>query len=593
MKLTHIEIFNFRSIKNETIAIDRNCLILLGKNEAGKSNVLKAIAALFGAYKVTAKDRRKRIDNENIALYCVRGVLRLSPQDRKSVLARFQKSYRDTKLIEFSQNRTLSDFIESAFDTIALQIDIDNNETSNVRYWKFRQENTKKDFTFADDVYLSAESFRRIQTGALLTFERLHSLLFTYVKELYAEQTYNCLYWRYSDSYLLPNSIDIDEFTQTPDNYASLKNIFALCNRGDIKSEFRKAKEEDGDYLNLCEQVSRTTTKIFQSIWKDFKNTSILLQPYGEEILIKVANKAKYSFEDRSDGFKKFISILLMLSTRSRVDILGDRDIILIDEPDQSLYPTSARYLRDELLRISRKCLVIYSTHSQYMIDSDCVERHLIVEKNDDITTFRKEEHNAAFSNDELLRNAIGTTIFECLQHKNIIFEGWLDKELFVKYCKFRKIESHFNNVGSVYLGGISGVEALVQILILAQKEFLIVADSDEASLKKKRSFSEGYPDFKTSWVGYADVVDGIATMEDFMTAEHIESTLGSNGYPGFVFDPAKSAMCNIERAVGRDNKEEKQRIKNKLVELLTKDAVKDEYSIYVDKMREILAAGK
>lgn len=105
------------------------------------------------------------------------------------------------------------------------------------------------------------------------------------------------------------------------------------------------------------------------------------MRPNGSEISIKVANKAKYTFEDRSDGFKKFISVLLMISTKARSNMIGERDIILIDEPDQSLYPTSARFLKEELLKISEKAKLIYSTHSQYMIDSTCIDRHIIVEK--------------------------------------------------------------------------------------------------------------------------------------------------------------------------------------------------------------------
>ena len=68
MKLDRIEIHNFRSIKDATINFDHHCRILLGKNEAGKSNVLKAIAAIFGDYKISSKDKRKKIDNEKTYL---------------------------------------------------------------------------------------------------------------------------------------------------------------------------------------------------------------------------------------------------------------------------------------------------------------------------------------------------------------------------------------------------------------------------------------------------------------------------------------------------------------------------------------------
>lgn len=59
MELKRIEIKNFRSIKNGKIEFNHNCLILLGKNEAGKTNVLRAIAAIFEKYPVSHKDRRK------------------------------------------------------------------------------------------------------------------------------------------------------------------------------------------------------------------------------------------------------------------------------------------------------------------------------------------------------------------------------------------------------------------------------------------------------------------------------------------------------------------------------------------------------
>jgi len=55
MKLAKIQIENFRSIRTQTVEFDHNCLILIGKNEAGKTNLLKAIAAVFGEYKVSRK----------------------------------------------------------------------------------------------------------------------------------------------------------------------------------------------------------------------------------------------------------------------------------------------------------------------------------------------------------------------------------------------------------------------------------------------------------------------------------------------------------------------------------------------------------
>jgi gas vesicle protein len=251
----------------------------------------------------------------------------------------------------------------------------------------------------------------------------------------------------------------------------------------------------------------------------------------------------------------------------------------LIDEPDQSLYPSSAEYLRNELINISETARIIYATHSQYMIDSNCIERHLVIEKKDDITTINIQDKNAPFCEDELLRRAIGSSIFEVIRPKNIIFEGWLDKELFSKYCCYNKKNSEYNQYGVVYLGGISGVETLVQLLILANKKFVIVSDSDAVSKNKRKDFEENYEEFVLSWLSYGDVVEGIQTMEDFLSVEWITKNLQKES-PDFVYDTSKKAIENIENVV-KDSKEKKQQIKKNMINELRKADINDNYSVF------------
>ena len=580
MQLTKIQIENFRSIQSQTIIFDHNCLILIGKNEAGKSNIIKAIAAVFEQYTVSNKDKRKKIDNEKIDNYFVRAILKLTEKDFDELLKRIKEKYTNTECIVFTSGKTLRECIKSIFHEFLIRIDIADEENIRYTYWRY----DKDDFILENEIYLNESELNTTETGEK---QNLTSLIFEEVKELYNENPYNCHYWEYTSKYLLPNSIDIESFRDKPFTCSPLKNIFSLSNRENIKEEFNNASAEDGDYENLLEQVSKKATQTFQKIWQDFKETSIELRKDGTEILIKIVNKAKYTCEARSDGFKKFISILLMLSTQARTNKIGERDIILIDEPDQSLYPTSARYLMEELLKISEKVKIIYSTHSPYMIDANCIDRHLIVEKKDDITTMKKQDKNAYFSEDALLRQVIGTSIFECLRDKNIIFEGWLDKELFSKYCKFHKKTNEFKNIGITYLDGISKVETLVQILILANKKFIIVADSDQTSNNKKKDFERDYKEFSNNWLSYADVVKGVITMEDFLLPEYISEYLKVENSE-FSYIESKSAIENIEFAVQKD-KEKKQKIKNELINKFSKKNVKDNYEDFFNKLKEKL----
>jgi len=577
MELKNIQIKNFRSVKDETIKFDQNCLILLGKNEAGKSNILKAIASIFGKYIVTNKDKRKRIDNEVIEEYFVRAVFKLQEEDFLKVINKLKSKYTNTDKIIFKDGSTINNYVNKYWNEFLIRIDIKDSATPSFRHWTINNKVNE----FAEPLFLNGNDITK-DIGKPFNIE---TIIFTIIQELYNEEMFKCHFWQYEDNFLLPNSINIAKFIQNPVNCKALENIFVLCKREKINEEFENAKAEDGDYSNLLEQISIKTTNVFRKIWKDFNDTKIQLVPNGDEILIKVVNKTKYSFEDRSDGFKKFISILLMLSTQSRTNKISENDIIIIDEPDQSLYPTSAQYLRDELLEMSKKSKIIYATHSQYMIDSNCIERHLVVEKKDDITTTRKENNKSPFSNDELLRRAIGSSIFECIKPINIIFEGWLDKELFNKYCSFSKKHNDFKNYGVVYLGGISGVETLVQLLILANKKFIIIADSDETSKNKRIDFSKNYSEYKDSWISYNDFVENISTMEDFIIESYISEQITKKGYKDFIYDNDKNAIKNIEKVVNKD-KDKKQEIKNELILNISKENIKNNYGVFIEKFK-------
>jgi predicted ATP-dependent endonuclease of OLD family len=551
-------------------------MILIGKNEAGKSNVLKAIASLFGVYKVSNKDRRKRVDNEKIEHYFVRAVFDLNAKDLTIIEKRFSTKFKNTELIVFKSGYTLSDFIASAFRSLLIQVDIEEGGKPYFTTWEIDDDK----FEFQDPLFVSGSGL--VKEG-LVRFD-LYKEIKDILVSMYQEFPINCHYWQYTENYLLPASVDIDDFMENPTKYPSLHNVFVMCGRDDVKKEFLLADKEDGDYSNLLEQVSRRITATFQKVWVDFKGTSIQLLPNGDEILIKVVDKAKYSFEDRSDGFKKFISILLMLSTKSRSNSFFEHDLILIDEPDQSLYPTSATYLRNELLSIGLKAKVIYTTHSQYMIDSENLERHIVVEKEGDITSLKFYDLNSPFTKDELLRRAIGSSIFECLSDVNILFEGYFDRELFKRYCKIFNIERNFSGIGTVFLSGISGVDTLVQLLILANKKFIVVADSDQASKAKKRDFVRSFFEYKDCWLEYGDQYTRIVTMEDYFEIAYVKGVAKDSGLSG-EYNSEKCVVENIDSWAGGDKKI-KQELKRSLVNSFSRKDVSEDYGRFIELLK-------
>ena len=172
------------------------------------------------------------------------------------------------------------------------------------------------------------------------------------------------------------------------------------------------------------------------------------------------------------------------------------RTIILIDEPDQSLYPTGCKYLMGELLKISSNNTVLYSTHSPFMIDKSCMDRHLIIEKNKGETKIKPANIDSQYTNDEVLLNAIGTSTFENIKNTNILFEGWTDYEIFRKVILSKNKEfPKLAKCGTSFAHGAPSIKNITPLLQFLNKKVLIFTDSDKASKDAQKSFidSKGY----------------------------------------------------------------------------------------------------
>jgi len=181
--------------------------------------------------------------------------------------------------------------------------------------------------------------------------------------------------------------------------------------------------------------------------------------------------------------------------------------LLLIDEPEISLHPSGARYLRDELIRISEQNCVVFSTHSIFMIDPAEISRHYIVKKAKEITSLTTAE-SSNLAEEEVLLNALGYSVLDALRPFNVIFEGWKDKRLFevslgAAQPKVRKL---FDAIGICHARGASSLKTITPMLALAKRECLIVSDHDKPALQERTEYlrDQGHGE----WLTYKDVDD-------------------------------------------------------------------------------------
>ena len=65
MELNKIFFKNYRSLKELELDFNENLLVLIGKNESGKSNILKGISLLNQSFPSASEDMREALPDED------------------------------------------------------------------------------------------------------------------------------------------------------------------------------------------------------------------------------------------------------------------------------------------------------------------------------------------------------------------------------------------------------------------------------------------------------------------------------------------------------------------------------------------------
>lgn len=607
MKLDKVEIINFRSIKKEVVSFDPACRVLVGINESGKSNILKALRLLSNEYDPSRKDdvRESLPDEDAIEDAYVKFYFRFEKSEIdelfNDVSTKILASAKDPEIVLINGIATsLKTFCNQRTD-VRYHIDL-IKETKECRYtnfptgtilngdWKkpsktcppeFEVEVRGKKEKLSSFTLIRVADFSDIPVEYLeeAKIDTLSTLLGSTSNEIMESYLIDALFWEYDESNLLPSEIGMDVFATKPQDCIPLKNMFILGGIEKIKTEIDRIKTlSNNQKQNFLNGIASKTTSHFRSVWKEYKNIEFQLRLDGDKIVPAIKEKNSFDLSKRSDGFKRFVTFLLMISVNVKTDNLKNT-LLLIDEPDSSLHPSGARYLRDELIRISLKNYVLYSTHSIFMIDAGNISRHYIVKKNDEVTTIEVAK-DSNLAEEEVIFNALGYSVFETLNEKNVIFEGWKDKKLFLTAIEKAPatIKTSLKDVGVCHAKGAKHIKAMTPMMELANRKCVIVSDSDNPAKEQQKQYKQmkGYGEWKT----YQDVNTSLVaiTGEDFVKNTHIikQVNFAITGFNIPVFTDTDLAV----------NKDKLKTIENWLrANGLTAEQIKDT----VDKIKDLI----
>jgi len=611
MKLKEIDIVSYRSVTNQLIPMNESCIGLVGLNESGKTNILSAIRLLDPSFSPSIKDRSKLNDT----LPKVRFSFEISPKTNADAIQFCKTSFSEDngiaysslaaklKVFEYNTYRQLS-FVNDTHKKITryrckYSVVVDGS------FFKHKEKEQASipaeiNITIDEKIYSLAKlkivAKTDIPDSVAQLFEPVNE---EYIKKLFSTPLYQFLenklpqvvYWQYDQRYLIPSEITYAAFIAKNDPYSNctpLYNVILLSQRlriSDTDELIAKISEWEADSSLRRRDANIITEDLnlyIKRIWPDF-DQQIRIELEESKITVHIRDPQSkvgnfYEMESRSQGFKTFISFMLTIAAEIDTDQITN-SILLLDEPETHLHPSGARFMREELLKLSKDNYVFFATHSIFMIDRSNIRRHLIVKKESEATKVYFVDRNN-FIQESVIYEALGTTVDEfSIRNKNIIFEGKMDLLLF-EYMINNCLPKRGNLLTEYELHDAGGTKNIVSFFknktIPKESEWIVVLDNDVPGKAVQNEISKSTLDTRNIQYVFYSTDDG-KELEDVLSnilikdaISRTESKLSYSPKVGFVIDPQRIISKNVNEYKFRNSLESNPQFEATFKECLT-----------------------
>lgn len=341
MQITSLSIKNFKSIKDLEIPDIDNSLILVGKNNTGKTGILDAIRAAFGSYKVSLADFNEKRQNIEISV-----TLRLTDDDLVRLHSggvinsykRFDAWKRDfsAKLPSFQENLL-------TFSCII-------NQTGELRYYDgFRRHNPYLAALFPQIYYIdTSRNLKPFQEDLLMFQEdeqliRLRSNICIFDGAKTCNQCFRCIG--------LINQKKPEELTLQETSRLLEYKMYHL-NLNDFSRKVNENYRKNGGFHEILYTLSFNPDALFH----------VTAEAWHKE------QQRRSPVEYLGNGMRSIYMLSLLetyIEDKKRIP-----SIILVEYPELFLHPSLQKTAGEILYQLSKKNQVIFSTHSPAMISN-------------------------------------------------------------------------------------------------------------------------------------------------------------------------------------------------------------------------------
>ena len=429
MKLKSLTIQNYRSITKAYKIKLSDYMILIGKNNEGKSNILKAIQIAFHIIKNFRK-------NPYI------------------VLLKSEYDYSEDFPISLINSKKIKD------KKTIFKLEIEFSDEERKEFNNLYKSKISKDISIHIDIkdrYPNLSIPKKGKTSVNQT-NRISDICEYISKNLFVEYISAIRVQRDSEE-IVDSLIDFELNNINDEEYCKAKQIVERYHKDKIQS---------------LEKRLKSPLKTFLPNIKDVRFEAKERASYGlrRDIEILVDDGVLTSLKKKGDGVKSLFSIALLSSVES-----NKSRIILIDEPENHLHPEAIHYINSVISDLSVNNQMIISSHNPIFVDRLNINNNIIVENGKAIPATKIDE----------IRKNIGVRCSDNLIYADyvIVVEGQSDKELLKKYFsnypELKKLLNS-NKISIRVIDGTHNLESEVYSLDRYLCNYLILLDHDGAS---------------------------------------------------------------------------------------------------------------
>lgn len=204
---------------------------------------------------------------------------------------------------------------------------------------------------------------------------------------------------------LLKNRATLSDLIDGGDYYRTERNLLRIGGINNPEVIF----EDSTRGRRASEEAGRLITQQIRRAWSQEPTIEIKLNVNGNILYIDISDGTTVfdTPESRSLGFRWYLSFYINFIAQT-VDARANEFIFLVDEAGIHLHPAGQKDLIKVMEDLSIKNQIIYTTHSPFMINRENPQRVRLVVKDKDGTTVDSEAYR---DNWKPLRNSIGLMI--------------------------------------------------------------------------------------------------------------------------------------------------------------------------------------